>query len=493
MIERIVLINFMAHEHSVIELGPGLNVLTGPNNTGKSAVVEALRCVTQNSVPRQHIRHGAKEARVEVHLDDGWKVVWVRKKSHPLYEVWPPGADEPEVHAKFGRKVPEDVQRLLRMPQVVMDEGAQGSEIDLHLGNQRQPVFLLDRPGSVFAQFFAASTESTHLLSMQDLLKDKTREAKRTLKEAANRQRQHEQGLERLAPLPELELRSQAAEALLERVRQAQEQEPRLARLLEALRGVRERRVRQARLQAVCAAARPPEALQPVAALARLLERQAGQRRDKRRAGRRLQVLAPLASPPALADAATLARLLARLQALAERRKAQQARRLGLQPLNAPRELFPAPQLAQRLAALREAHVALRAATVQRRALAPLAPAPQLAEVSELHGLLARQAALRSRLQTLRQATERARQLTAPPDLEDVTALARRARQLRELGRQRDTLARGVAARDAELEAFRQKLDRRLRELGACPLCGAALETESFLQKGHVHGSPDHE
>jgi exonuclease SbcC len=47
------------------------------------------------------------------------------------------------------------------------------------LGNQRQPIVLLDKPGSHAAGFFAASTEADYLLKMQQLLKIKIDQAKR--------------------------------------------------------------------------------------------------------------------------------------------------------------------------------------------------------------------------------------------------------------------------------------------------------------------------
>jgi chromosome segregation ATPase len=40
MLKRIELINFMSHKHMVLDLAPGLSVLVGPNNCGKSAVVQ---------------------------------------------------------------------------------------------------------------------------------------------------------------------------------------------------------------------------------------------------------------------------------------------------------------------------------------------------------------------------------------------------------------------------------------------------------------------
>ncbi|MEJ5349733.1 MAG: hypothetical protein WHS46_13720 [Desulfosoma sp.] len=45
-----------------MELHSGVTVLTGPNNTGKSAVVKALRCVSENPPSAQLSRHGATKA-----------------------------------------------------------------------------------------------------------------------------------------------------------------------------------------------------------------------------------------------------------------------------------------------------------------------------------------------------------------------------------------------------------------------------------------------
>ncbi|MBV8781032.1 MAG: AAA family ATPase, partial [Phycisphaerae bacterium] len=82
MIRRITLDNFMSHAHTVIELDAGLNALIGPNNCGKSAVVEALRAVCDNTRGTEYvIRHGAKEATVMIETDDEHIVIWRRRKN----------------------------------------------------------------------------------------------------------------------------------------------------------------------------------------------------------------------------------------------------------------------------------------------------------------------------------------------------------------------------------------------------------------------------
>ena len=47
-IKKIIIDNFQSHEHTEIEFGPGLNVIVGPSDYGKSAVVRALRWVLYN-------------------------------------------------------------------------------------------------------------------------------------------------------------------------------------------------------------------------------------------------------------------------------------------------------------------------------------------------------------------------------------------------------------------------------------------------------------
>src|SRR5262245_39825693 len=84
MIARIELINFMSHEHTVLDLAPGLTVIVGPNNVGKSAVVAALQILSHNESSTYVIRHGQRECAVKVHTGDGHLIEW-RRKTSPSY------------------------------------------------------------------------------------------------------------------------------------------------------------------------------------------------------------------------------------------------------------------------------------------------------------------------------------------------------------------------------------------------------------------------
>lgn len=446
MIRRLTLVDFMAHGRTVFEFAPGLNVLTGPNNTGKSAVVEALRCLAQNPVPRHFIRHGAAEARVEAEMDDGTVVAWVRRPKYALYELTRPGAAEPETYAKFGRTPPEDILAALAINPVTLEGG---EVVDVHIGNQREPVFLLNEPGSVVAGFFAASTEAAHLIAMQNLLTERARKAKIEKGRLERRLADVAAAIDRLSSLPGLELRLGAAggteAALAERERTAAG----LETLLDARGRLEARLGRLARSrEALDTLAGPPE-LAPTGALADTVARGEALTRALDRTGRRGATLSRLPAPPALADTAALARDEAGL-------------------VRARRMLGRMDRLAG--------------------ALAPLAPPPVPADVAALAELADGIGRCRAAAESLSGADRTLSRLAAPPVPADTRPLAALAGAIEA---DRAALAGAAAVYDAKREALAAlegRIASRLTELGACPLCGGRLSTEDFLGRAHEHG-----
>ncbi|WP_428560801.1 MAG: AAA family ATPase [Solidesulfovibrio sp. DCME] len=444
-----ILTDFMAHARTTLDLSPGLTVLTGPNNTGKSAVVEALRCLAENPVPRHVIRHGAAEARVTAELDDGTVVTWVRRPKYALYELTRPGADAPETFAKFGRTPPEEITRILGLASVPIEGGL---PVDVHIGNQREPVFLLDKPGSALSGFFAAATEAAHLIAMQNLLTDRIRKATTEKKRQEKRLAELGRTLDRLAPLPELDLRLERAAAMEADLEAADRRLAALAgHLAEAAAGRRRREALLRAGQALAGLAAPPR-LADTAPLAASLAQGGSLARRRAVAGARQAALAPLAAPPGLADTASLGRRAADIRRLAGAKAVAGARRLALAALAAP----PQPADTDRLALAADRLAAARAATgrlaARSAALAPLAAPPPLPDTLPLAGLLAAMSAAREAV---------------------------------------DTAAAGLARRGEALAALSARIAARLGELGSCPLCGGALSAEAFLGGAHGHGAGD--
>jgi exonuclease SbcC len=192
VIKRIELINFMSHRHTVIEPAQGLTVLVGPNNCGKSAFVTALQILCHNSASGFVLRHGEKKCEVIVETDDGHVIKWSRKKNGAgTYVV------DGQPFDRLRGKVPDEVHRILKMPKVVCDK----DEFDIHFGEQRDPVFLLKDRGKAAAQFFASSSDATHLVAMQHEHKSNVVVAKRDFKQLSSRQQNIQGQLDALEPL----------------------------------------------------------------------------------------------------------------------------------------------------------------------------------------------------------------------------------------------------------------------------------------------------
>ena len=111
---------------------------------------------------------------MEVETSDGHTIRWERKNS-PKYVV------NGELFDRLSRGgQPEQLQQALRLPKV---DAGEGTSFDIHFGNQKSPIFLLDSPQSAAAKFFASSSDAIHLVEMQrrhkERLADKHREKTR--------------------------------------------------------------------------------------------------------------------------------------------------------------------------------------------------------------------------------------------------------------------------------------------------------------------------
>ncbi|MGE4558053.1 MAG: AAA family ATPase [Desulfovibrionaceae bacterium] len=486
MIKRIILKDFLVHRHTEIELGPGLTVIAGPNNSGKSAVVEGLRCLAANPVPQYFIRHGAKQARVSAELEDGVVVSWVRTPKYAIYEVLRPGEDEPQVYAKFGRTPPEDVLNLLRLDKVDVDDNPSNA-VDVHIGNQREPVFLLDKPGTAAAAFFASSSESAHLLAMQKALKTRVQEAKKEDAFLASRLDGVCADLDAMADLPRTELNVEGAEGELAAIEALQRAIPDLASHVEAR--LRLARVRQ-KLAERCgslAKTQPPPVAAPVALLARLLARLRGLGEEAVGLEARTAAFLRLTNPPRLADAAGLAAAIRTRRSLGGEEGRLAVRGNALSALEAPPKLLETEALAGVLDRLRRSGKRELSLARRQAPLSELGPPPTLAATENLAENLRRRAGLQRERDSFAGSVKALAVLQAPPDLEDLRPLARLMRRLSSLLEEREGLGKRLAAQQQTLENIVDRTARRLAEIGACPTCGQPLDAEAFLRREHGH------
>jgi exonuclease SbcC len=140
-IKSIELQNFQSHAKTIIEpAGPGfLTVITGPSDSGKTAIIRALKWLLYNQPQgAEFTRTGASMVRVAVDYVGGVTVVRERTASTNRYKILQPGTEKPQVFEGFGSSVPLEVQEITGVrPIKIADQ-----ELLLNLSEQLDPPFL---------------------------------------------------------------------------------------------------------------------------------------------------------------------------------------------------------------------------------------------------------------------------------------------------------------------------------------------------------------
>lgn len=526
MIKSITIENFMSHQATRIELAPGVTVITGPNNVGKSALVEGVRSLVHNPSPKNSIRHGAKQAVIRLELDSGEIIEWVRSDKTAFYRLSRPAAGEPaeardiEEYHKIGQSVPEDIVTLLRLGQVETESG----EIDIHIGNQREPIFLLNSPGSYAASFFAASTEAEHLLRMRQALKSRVDVARSNSKTLAIDCKVAEKNLLHYQPLDLLEPEVIKAENSFELIRQNQKSIPELARFIQVLSDKEDDFRSCHHSAAILETVKPPPQLQDVTDLEALLDQL---REKEERAGLAAATslcLAPLSDPPVPLDTAALEHLIGRLADADRLRERLKEDRGILADLKEPMALQPAGDLEDGIRAIHRLEVAFASNLDRSNILNDIHIPPVIQDLTAFEQLLDDLSFSELRKNRVRRQQEGLASLASPPDLYDVTHLLRLIDDIsHSLAAQRflkaicaplsglsaapepvstmhlENLTGEIAGiidqlykKDQErrsleevLQQKRHEVEQLVQETGICPLCGSPMDVSHFLEAMH--------
>ena len=134
MLERLRIKNFQSHEDTTLDFVPGINVIAGKSQSGKTAILRAFRLLVKNRpLGLRYLSHFAKDGIVEVLCSPfSSAMVKLRKsKSGGQYFL-----DKREFK-KFGSSVPDEIEKVLNIG-------------DLNIQGQLDPPFLAtDSPGEV--------------------------------------------------------------------------------------------------------------------------------------------------------------------------------------------------------------------------------------------------------------------------------------------------------------------------------------------------------
>lgn len=195
MIRRIVLSNFMAHAKTELQLADGLTVLVGPNNIGKSTVALALKILARNTNSNFVMQHERKECSISVETSEGHSIQWIKRKS-PSYVINGQPKD------RLGRGgTPPELEETLRLAPVEFED----KDFEPHFGDQKSPIFLINRPPSQIAQFFSTTSDAEKLVAIQRLHQRHRSDAQTQTKLLSSRNEAIQQSLETLESIPKLE------------------------------------------------------------------------------------------------------------------------------------------------------------------------------------------------------------------------------------------------------------------------------------------------
>jgi exonuclease SbcC len=517
VIKRIELINFMSHKHTVLEPGEGLTVLVGPNNCGKSAVVAAMQILCHNENSTYVTRHGEDECGVKVETSDGHKIEWSRKNGSPQYRI-----DGRLFDRLRSGGLPDELRKALRIVKVATEGG---HEFDVHFGEQKAPVFLLDKPASHAAQFFASSSDAAKLVQMQALHRQRVTDARRDQTRLEAEAERLNQALEALSPMPEIDERVKQAErnhsALIElaaRIEGGTADETALRRLI----GLVARH--EAAVRALACLATPPQ-LEPTELLEQVIVRIELTSRDLECQTSRAMATNSLTAPPKLDDTRPLNSLIEWLEATQLTHDAAAAAMLAIQALlPLPKlhdvatlallvdqivrserlieriegdrvvmaHLVAAPELqitAPLETMVRQLEVATKRAMVIARqfaTLAPLTEAPELENEAELFVSIRNLERARATVRCCAEVHDRLRKLRAVPQPTDSAPLAELITRIENAATDMSGNHQALNQIERELAVAKQALRQWAVENRICPTCGGKIDPERLVASVEV-------
>lgn len=517
MIRRISLESFMSHKKTVIEPAPGLTVIVGPNNCGKSAVIVALECLLRNEGGTGvFVRHGEKEAKVTVWTEEGDRIQWIRPaKTGARYTL---NVSERGGERLGQSQVPEWLNARLQMPDI---EG-----INVHLSEQKSPIFLLNEKAGVVARFFSSTSDAGLLVRMQKRLLEKKQETTGIRSSLFKEIERQQKLVDRYSGVPDLEVSyrtlesgyakwttgsaksaelSRVTEMTAERTNEIRSRElevgalrllsvpPHLAdtsRLDQAIGNLKqkidetERTKHEALAMASLTSPPSPHDVPPLHQICRLM-RVALSRQEQWEAKR--EALSALKEVPTIRETAILETLCDRIASKSSEESGWRIRESILSSVHEPPVLHDVPPLHQLCQHLQVGLALHERSQAKQLALATLKEAPELQETSTLESLCDRIASKSSEESKWNRRESALSSLHEPPVLADLRPLQTHLQAWESEASEVEDKARKFVTQTKALNAALEALRAAVAANPVCPTCGGPLKVESLLKGGHRH------
>jgi DNA repair exonuclease SbcCD ATPase subunit len=187
-IEKVILENFQSHKYSVLEFDDQLNVILGPSDSGKTAILRGIRWALYNEPSGDYfIREGEQECSVTIVFNDGTKIKRYRSKSKNAYFLYDSDNNETKFEG-FGTSVPYEITEKIGIKKILLDSDLSKA---INLSDQLEGAFLLSEKTSTRAS-------SIGRLVGVNIIDDALREALRDSRNLSNAKKNIEDSINKL-------------------------------------------------------------------------------------------------------------------------------------------------------------------------------------------------------------------------------------------------------------------------------------------------------
>jgi len=136
MITKLSIKNFQSHKETELDFHPGMNVIIGQSDSGKTAIIRALRKALTNKPAGDTFRSNwGGDTQIKLLTKEGDEITYFKSNSTSSYHL-----NDLEFKA-FGQEVPEEIERVLNIDEV-------------NIQHQLDAPYLLSQTPGVVAQHF---------------------------------------------------------------------------------------------------------------------------------------------------------------------------------------------------------------------------------------------------------------------------------------------------------------------------------------------------
>lgn len=143
----IEIVNFQSHANTKLNFDESVNVIIGPSDSGKTAVIRAMKWIFFNEPSgTDMIKKGEDSAKVTLKLNTGFKIIRGRSKSKNYYEIISP-ENETQRFEGFGLNVPQEIIDLTGINKIDLGN----MKKSLNIAEQLESPFLITESPSIKA------------------------------------------------------------------------------------------------------------------------------------------------------------------------------------------------------------------------------------------------------------------------------------------------------------------------------------------------------